>query len=134
VTPQSFTQLPTTNYQITQLPDGALSGARLHLPALIRVSEAGERLAICTVVSFEWLHGPRTHTELAAQEELVPRDRAVVFGVAEAEAAARAYARLRKPRGREMDIAIAACAIVHGAALWTLNRDDFRDIPGLRLA
>jgi predicted nucleic acid-binding protein len=32
-----------------------------------------------------------------------------------------------------MDIAIAACALVHGGALWTLNRDDFRDIPDLKL-
>lgn len=33
-----------------------------------------------------------------------------------------------------MDIAIAACAIVRDAELWTLNPADFRDIPGLRLA
>lgn len=32
-----------------------------------------------------------------------------------------------------MDLAIAACALEHGAALWTLNRDDFADIPDLRL-
>ena len=43
------------------------------------------------------------------------------------------YTRIRKPRGREMDIAIAACALVHGAVLWTLNPEDFRDIPDLRL-
>jgi predicted nucleic acid-binding protein len=33
-----------------------------------------------------------------------------------------------------MDIAVAACAIVNGAALWTLNPSDFRGIPGLALA
>jgi predicted nucleic acid-binding protein len=32
-----------------------------------------------------------------------------------------------------MDIAIAACAIERGARLWTLHRDDFRDMPGLGL-
>jgi predicted nucleic acid-binding protein len=32
-----------------------------------------------------------------------------------------------------MDLAIAACAIGHGAGLWTLNPDDFRDVPGLVL-
>lgn len=31
--------------------------------------------------------------------------------------------------GREMDIAIAACAIVNAASLWTLNPGDFPDIP-----
>jgi len=36
--------------------------------------------------------------------------------------------------GREADIAIAACAIVREAELWTLNRADFRDIPNLRLS
>jgi len=40
---------------------------------------------------------------------------------------------VRRPRGREVDLAIAACAIVHGARLWTLNRDDFTDIPDLDL-
>jgi len=33
-----------------------------------------------------------------------------------------------------IDLAIAACALTHEAALWTLNPEDFRDIPGLRLA
>src|SRR5947208_3512547 len=28
----------------------------------------------------------------------------------------------------------AACAIAHGASLWTLNREDFADIPDLVLA
>lgn len=26
------------------------------------------------------------------------------------------------------------CAITHDAALWTMNPQDFRDIPGLELA
>ncbi|HKF66949.1 MAG TPA: hypothetical protein VKB36_10480 [Vicinamibacterales bacterium] len=38
-----------------------------------------------------------------------------------------------RARDRELDIAIAACAIVSGGTLWTLNRDDFKDIPHLRL-
>jgi predicted nucleic acid-binding protein len=51
----------------------------------------------------------------------------------EAAIAADAYSRMRRPRGREIDLAIAACAIAHGAALWTLNRADFADIIGLGL-
>src|SRR5258708_4715175 len=40
---------------------------------------------------------------------------------------------VRAPRGREVDLAIAACAIRWNAALWTLNVKDFRDVPGLDL-
>ena len=34
---------------------------------------------------------------------------------------------------REIDLAIAACALHDRAALWTLNRADFRDIVDLVL-
>jgi predicted nucleic acid-binding protein len=60
-------------------------------------------------------------------------DNAIPFGSAEARVAARIYGTLRKPRGREIDIAIAATAVVRDAELWTLNEDDFRDIAELRL-
>jgi predicted nucleic acid-binding protein len=43
------------------------------------------------------------------------------------------YRALKRPRGRDMDIAIAACALEQGAHLWTLNPTDFRDIPALEL-
>jgi predicted nucleic acid-binding protein len=43
------------------------------------------------------------------------------------------YGSVTNPRGREADIAIAACAIVHDAAIWTLNDDDFKEVPGLEL-
>ena len=36
-------------------------------------------------------------------------------------------------RQREFDLGVAACALTYGATLWTLNADDFRDIPGLGL-
>ncbi len=111
----------------------ALTGARRSLDALSELAEQGHRLTLSTIVLYEWLRGPRTRTELSAQEELFPRDTAVAFGAAEADLAARLYPRVRKARGREIDLAIAACAIVHGGSLWTLNRNDFRDIPDLRL-
>ena len=112
----------------------ALTGPRRSLDTMIGLTEQGERLALSTIVLYEWLRGPRTLAELSAQEELFPRETAVAFGAEEAAVAARLYGRLRRPRGREIDIAVAACAIAHGGALWTLNPQDFRDMPGLRLA
>ena len=64
----------------------------------------------------------------------MPSAQAVVFGPEEAAVAARLYQGLRRPRARVIDLAIAACALTHDAALWTLNPEDFRDIPDLRLA
>ena len=43
------------------------------------------------------------------------------------------YRSLKRARGRDMDIALAACAIEHRARFWTLNPEDFRDLPGLEL-
>jgi predicted nucleic acid-binding protein len=71
--------------------------------------------------------------ELAAQEELLPTESAVPFGPAEALLAARLYKLVPRARGREIDLAVAACALAAGAAVWTLNPGDFEDIPGLRL-
>ena len=58
---------------------------------------------------------------------------AVPFDAEAATQAARLYRQTSRPRGREVDLAVAACALVQGAALWTLNHDDFRDLPGLEL-
>ena len=93
----------------------------------------GERILLSTVVLYEWLRGPRQKQELAAQEALFPSASAVGFGPVEAVIAARLYPSLPRPRGREIDLAIAACALAHDAALWTLNSADFRDVPRLRL-
>jgi predicted nucleic acid-binding protein len=56
----------------------------------------------------------------------------VSFGPAEAAKAAEIYRAVSRPRGRELDLAIAACALVREAALWTLDVGDFRDVPDLR--
>jgi predicted nucleic acid-binding protein len=97
------------------------------------VLEAGERIIFPTLVMYEWLRGPRRPEELAAQEALFPLAASVPFGPGEAEVSARLHHSLGRARSREMDIAIAAYAIVLEAPLWTLNRADFEDIPGLRL-
>lgn len=111
----------------------ALTGPRRSLDVLVRLADEGHRLALSSIVLYEWLRGPRTHAELTVQEELFPHDRTVVFGADQAVIAARLYGAVKRPRGREIDLAVAACALHDGAALWTLNRADFRDLPGLSL-
>jgi predicted nucleic acid-binding protein len=64
---------------------------------------------------------------------LFPADSALTFGPREASISAELYRSLKRPRGREIDLAIAAIAIAKDAGLWTLNGADFKDIPGLRL-
>jgi predicted nucleic acid-binding protein len=111
----------------------AFTAARRSEHAVRDAIEAGERLVISTIVLYEWLRGPRIAEELRLQEAVLPPDTSVVFGPEEAAVAAAVYRRLPRARGREIDIAVASCAIARDAALWTLNADDFRDIPGLRL-
>ncbi len=95
--------------------------------------ETAEPIRLPSVVLYEWLRGSRRPEEVQAQESLFPSELAVAFGPAEARVAADLYRLLRRARTREADIAIAACALVAGARLWTLNEKDFGDIPGLRL-
>jgi predicted nucleic acid-binding protein len=111
----------------------ALTGPRRSLPRLTSLVAEGHRVAISTLVLFEWLRGPRVRAEVAAQEALLPGDEAVPFSSEDARAAASLYLKLSRPRGREIDLAIAACALGQGAALWTLNPAEFEDVPGLRL-
>jgi len=111
----------------------ALTGTRESFAVLERTVAAGHVLATSTLVLYEWLRGPRTEDELADQGALLPAAAARAFGPSEAATAARMYRSLKRARGRDMDIAIAACAIEHGARLWTLNPDDFHDLPGLEL-
>jgi len=111
----------------------ALSGPYRSAVALARLVESGHRLYLSSIVLYEWLRGPRQPRELKAQEMLFPEDRVLPFGPSEATRAAELYRVVRRPRGREMDLAIAACAIEWNAALWILNPGDFADIPGLRL-
>ena len=86
-----------------------------------------------TVVLYEWLRGPRASGELAAQEALFPRETAIPFGVDEASIAANLYRAVKRARGREIDLVIAASAIAQNARLWTLNPEDFDDIETLSL-
>ena len=112
----------------------ALTGARTAAPVLRAFISDGFRLAISTPVLYEWERGPRNASERGARDLLFPSHAIFGFGLDEALLAADLYRRMARPRGREIDIAIAACALTNGAALWTLNPRDFTDIPGLALA
>jgi predicted nucleic acid-binding protein len=111
----------------------ALTGPRRSLDKLISLTDEGHRLVLSTIVLYEWLRGPRTRQELVAQEDLFPSEASVSFGPAEAALASRLYKHVTRARGREIDLAVAACALAHGAVLWTLNPDEFRDVPDVRL-
>jgi predicted nucleic acid-binding protein len=117
----------------TSLLIDSLSGPRRSASILRAAIEQGERLVLSSLVLYEWLRGPRLPEELAAQEAIFPNAAILPFGIAEALVSARLYRSVSRPRGRELDLAIAACAIAHDAALFTLNRADFSDVPGLRI-
>ena len=68
------------------------------------------------------------------QEFLFPAGSVLPFESADAVVAARLYRSVRRARQRGIDLAIAACAIRRQASLWTLNANDFTDVPGLKLA
>lgn len=111
----------------------ALTGPRRSAPAFRGAIEGSERFLVPSLVLFEWLRGPRLREELEAQEALLPREQSIPFTFEEAALAARLYSEVPRPRGREVDLAIAASALTHSARLWTLNPADFGDLPGLEL-
>lgn len=118
----------------TSLLVDALTGSRRSAGALRGAIESGERMTVPALVLYEWLRGPRVAAELEAQETLLPGSEALPFGPHEAAISAGLYSSVERPRGRELDLAIAAHALAKDAELWTLNTADFGDLPGLRLA
>jgi len=111
----------------------SLTGPRRSGPRLRSFIEDADRLVVPALVLYEWRRGPRLEQELAAQEALFPSHSALPFGPAEADLASELYRTLRRARGREIDLAIAAHAILQEATLWTLDEGDFEDVPGLSL-
>lgn len=111
----------------------ALTGLKRSGLRLRQLVLEGERIFLSSIVLFEWRRGPRTPQEIADQEALFATSDSVSFGPDEALIAADMYRKTSRPRGREVDIAIAACAVGNNAVLWTLNPGDFKDIPNLKL-
>jgi predicted nucleic acid-binding protein len=111
----------------------AFTGTRRSLAPLESATIKGEVLTFCSIVLFEWLRGPRTEHEIETVNVFFETDRLATFGERDAKAAAALSRQVQRGRRRQADLAIAACAIADGAALWTLNAADFEDIPGLRL-
>ena len=111
----------------------ALTGDRRSLPVLRAVVADSIRLGVSSLALYEWRRGPRVDQELVLEAALLGPEAVTVFGEQEARVAASVYRRVKRPRGRELDIAIAACALTQEATLFTLNPQDFDDVPGLRL-
>jgi predicted nucleic acid-binding protein len=111
----------------------ALTGLKSSGLAVRRALDQAEPILLPALVLYEWLRGPRIAEELALQESLFPAESAVPFDTEQAKVSADLYRSVSRARAREVDLAIAACALVHDARLWTLNRADFQDVPGIRL-
>ena len=109
----------------------ALSGPRRSAAALRGAIARGERVMLVSLVLYEWLRGARLPEELEAQEALFPSGAVPGFGPEEADLAATLYRKVSRAPGREIDLAIAASALAWEATLWTLNVEDFEDLPGL---
>lgn len=112
---------------------GAFAGARLSGAALYDLMRRGEPIKLSSLVIYEWLRGPRVQEEIGDVERLFPASESIPYDPKDAALSADLYRSVRRARSREIDIAIAACAMRHEAQLWTLNPADFADIPGLRL-
>ena len=111
----------------------AFTGSHRSLAAIRTATARGDSIAFSTIVLYEWLRGPRTGGETSVVEAFFAGDAPAAFGTREAECAANLYRHVKGARQRQADLAIAACAIQHGASLWTLNPSDFADVPGLSL-
>ena len=111
----------------------AFTGPRRSLAMLESATMKGEVVTFCSIVLYEWLRGPRTEDEVESVRAFFETDRLATFGEDDAKTAAALYHRVKRARSRQADLAIAACAVEQGAALWTLNTGDFDDVPGLTL-
>lgn len=111
----------------------AFTGPRRALAHLAAATSAGHVIAFCALVQYEWLRGPRTKGEDEAVRRFFGDDAIVGFGNREAQTAAALFRRVKRARQRQADLAVAACALERNARLWTLDEQDFADVPALNL-
>jgi predicted nucleic acid-binding protein len=111
----------------------AFTGPRRSLSRVGAATTDGHVLAFCALVEYEWLRGPRTEQEVETVRRFFGDRSVVAFGVREARTASALYRQVKRARGRQADLVVAACALENNARLWTLNEKDFADVPGLTL-
>jgi predicted nucleic acid-binding protein len=107
-----------TNYLIR----GLISGSR-EAGDMMRWARQGERLAVSTVVWYEFLCGPITTEQRTAMQAFL--DEWLPFDEMQAQEAARLFNAAGRPRALRVDAMIAAAAIIARARLATANREDF---------
>src|SRR5436190_10121465 len=98
----------------------AFTGTRRQLPRVRAATAKGHVISFSAIVLYEWLRGPRTDAETDAVDQFHDQALVPAFGWREAQRAADLYRRVKGARQRQVDLAIAACAIESGASLWTL--------------
>src|SRR5262245_10342067 len=98
---------PSVIHLDTSVLVDALTGPRRSAAALRSVVNRGERIAIATLVLYEWLRGPRRELEVAHQEALLPAADALPFGPREAALAAHLCQSVPRAREREFDLGVA---------------------------
>ncbi len=105
--------------------------SRKELQQLQTLADSARPIQMSAVAWYEFARGPRTASQLAVARSFLLSDGVIAFDEDLAEAASTIFRSIGSPRRRGADIAIGVTAVSRGAALATLNRDDFRDIPGI---
>ena len=112
----------------------ALTAARPLEDALDRVLDSGERVLLPTPVLYEWHRGPRKSRELELQQFLFPDERTIVFGPRRSPRGPPTCTESSHARGGGKRTSPSPPApSPRRGRLWTVNEQDFADIPGLPL-
>lgn len=110
----------------------------------VSVDALPDELAISAITLAELASGPLATSdaeERARRQDRLQRAEATFQALPFDTDAARAYGRIygaviaagRRPRGRQVDLLIAATALAAGLPLYTCNPDDFTHLTGLRV-